>query len=269
MQPLISKDSPLVTTAVESSNSAPSSAFEGIYDVPEAARYLKASQHGSLIYPVSSAKMIRWIRKGVASSDMLEASGRELLIGFEDLVSMRVIGALRAAGISWRAIREADQWLRRETDSPRPFATETLWTGQRQVFTEWKKQLVSASTSGQAAFDFLLEHLIPIHGLVFNEETQAAKSWEPAPSVVLEPQVQFGAPCIKGTRIPTRSVAGMVEAGDAVEYVARSYGQPITVIEEACARERRLRAAESPRCRPDSQSTVNPLTPPSFIELMS
>lgn len=230
-----------MTTTAESRPATPD--FDGIYDVPEAARYLKASQHGGVIYPVSSAKMIRWIRKGVASPNLVEVSGRELLIGFEDLVSMRVIGALRAAGVGWRAIREAEQWLHRETDSPRPFATETLWTGQRQIFIEWRKQLVSASTSGQAAFDFLLEHPIPVHGLLFNEQTQVAKSWEPARNVVLEPQVQFGAPCIKGTRIPTRSVAGMVEAGDSVEYVARSYGQPIAVIEEACEWERRLRAA--------------------------
>ncbi len=242
-QALISKDTPLVTTTVEPVSPPLSNPFGGIYDVPEAARYLKASQHGGVIYPVSSTKMIRWIRTGVASSELVEVSGRDLLIGFEDLISMRVIGALRAAGVSWRAIREADQWLRRETGSPRPFATETLWTSQRQVFTEWKKQLVSASTSGQAAFDFLLQFLIPVHGLVFDEETEVAASWEPAPNVVLEPAVQFGAPCIKGTRIPTRSVAGMVEAGDSIDYVARSYGQPIAVIEEACEWERRLRAA--------------------------
>ena len=242
-QALISKDTPLVTTTVEPVSPPLSNPFGGIYDVPEATRYLKASQHGGVIYPVSSTKMIRWIRTGVASSELVEVSGRDLLIGFEDLISMRVIGALRAAGVSWRAIREADQWLRRETGSPRPFATETLWTSQRQVFTEWKKQLVSASTSGQAAFDFLLQFLIPVHGLVFDEETEVAASWEPAPNVVLEPAVQFGAPCIKGTRIPTRSVAGMVEAGDSIDYVARSYGQPIAVIEEACEWERRLRAA--------------------------
>lgn len=218
-------------------------AFAGIYDLPEVARYLKASQHGGVIYPVSSSKMIRWIRKGVASPDLVEVSGRELLIGFEDLVSMRVIAALRAAGVGWRAIREAEQWLRNETDSPRPFATETLWTGQRQIFIEWRKQLVSVSTSGQAAFDFLLEYLMPVHGLQFNQETRIAMSWEPAPNVVLEPQVQFGAPCIKGTRIPTRTVAGMIEAGDSVQYVASSYDQPIDVIEEACEWERRLRAA--------------------------
>ena len=70
-----------------------------------------------------------------------------------------------------------------------------------------------------------------------------AKSWEPSSGVVLEPTVQFGAPCIKGTRIPTRTVAGMIEAGDSPEYVAQTYGQPMEAIEEACEWERRLRAA--------------------------
>ena len=227
----------------EPADFALSTAFKGIYDVPEAARYLKASQHGATIYPVSSSTMIRWIRQGVASPELVERSGRELLIGFEDLVSMRVIGALRAAGVSWRAIRDADRWLRRETDSPRPFSTETLWTCQRQIFIEWRKQLIAASTSGQAAFDFLIEYLIPVHGLAFNEETHMAESWEPSHGVVLEPTVQFGAPCIKGTRIPTRTVAGMIEAGDSPDYVSRAFGQPLEAIEEACEWERLLRAA--------------------------
>ena len=220
-----------------------STLFEGIYDLPEAARYLRASWHGPPLFSVSSSKMIGWIRKGVSSQDLIDIHGQELLIGFEDLISMRVIAALRAANVSWPAIREAERWLRRETGSGRPFATETIWTGQRQVFIEWKKQLVSASTSGQAAFDFLLEFLIPVHGLLFSEETHMATSWEPSSGVVLEPAVQFGAPCIKGTRIPTRTVAGMIEAGDSPKYVAQAFDQPIEAIEEACEWERLLRAA--------------------------
>ena len=217
--------------------------FEGIYDLPEAARYLKASAPGSVVYPVSSAKMIGWIRRGVASPDLVDVSGRELLIGFEDLVSMRVIAALRASGVAWPAIREAERWLRRETQSQRPFATETLWTGQRQIFVEWRKQLVAASAAGQLAFDLLVDYLLPVNDLSFSQETRMATSWEPSSGVVLEPAVQFGAPCIKGTRIPTRTVAGMIEAGDSPEYVARAYDQPLEAIEEACEWERLLRAA--------------------------
>ena len=219
------------------------STLGGVYDVPEAARYLRASSDGAIVYPVSSRKMINWIRRGVATPALATVPGRELLFEFEDLISMRVIAALRASGVGWPAIHQAEQWLRRETQSERPFATDSLWTGQRQIFIQWRRQLVSASTSGQAAFDFLFEQLIHVHGLVFNEKTQVAKSWEPAPSVVLEPQVQFGAPCIKGTRIPTRSVAGMIEAGDSTEYVASAYDLAIKDVEDACEWERLLRAA--------------------------
>ena len=217
--------------------------FAGIYDVPEAARYLRASSHGAIVYPVSSRKMINWIRRGVATPTLVGVPGPELLIEFEDLISMRVIAALRASGVIWPAIRQAELWLRRETQSERPFATETLWTGQRQIFADWRKQLVAASSAGQLAFDLLMEYLLPVTDLMFSKETQMATSWEPSSGVVLEPAIQFGAPCIKGTRIPTRTVAGMIEAGDSPEYVARAFDQPIEAIEEACEWERLLRAA--------------------------
>lgn len=219
------------------------STFTGIYDVPEAARYLKASAPGPVVYPVSSAKMINWIRRGVASPDLAALPGRELLIAFEDLASMRVIAALRASGVGWPAIHEAERWLRRETQSQRPFATKTIWTGRRQIFVEWRKQLVAASAAGQLAFDLLMDYLLPVNDLIFSPDTHMAESWEPVPNVVLQPQVQFGAPCVKGTRIPTRTIAGMIEAGDSPEYVARAFDQPIEAIEEACEWERRLRAA--------------------------
>ena len=69
---------------------------QGIYDVPEAARYLRATSHAEELYPVSSRKLIGWIRRGLASPDLSDVEGRELLIEFEDLVSMRVVAALRA-----------------------------------------------------------------------------------------------------------------------------------------------------------------------------
>lgn len=216
--------------------------FEGIYDVPEAARYLRASMHGHTIYPVSSSMLIRWIRHGLASHDLIEFSGAELLIAFEDLISMRVIAALRSAGVSWRAINRAEHWLREATEAPRPFATEALWAGQGQVFTEWTKKLLSASRHGQMAFGMLHEYLIPIHGLTFSDSSQAAISWEPIDGIVLEPQIQFGAPCLKGTRIPTRTIAGMIDAGDPAEWVVTAYGLSHDGVKAACDWESRLRS---------------------------
>ncbi len=196
--------------------------YEGIYEAPEAASYLRASM---VLTPlnVTSTKLIRWIRLGLTLPALTEIPGRELLITFEDLISMRVIAALRAAGVSFRRIYEAELWLRRVTGHQRPFATELLWTERSDVFTELRNELIAASRSGQYAMDILRDYLIPIHGLTFNESRVAA-SWEPSTDILLHPLIQFGAPCIKGTRVPTRSIWGMVKAGDTIELVTRSYG---------------------------------------------
>ena len=222
-------------------HSQPMSAFKGIYDVPEVARYLKAADYGEMVYPVNSAMLIRWIRRGLASPELAELSGAELLIAFEDVVSMRVIAALRAAGVRWGEIHQTEKWLREQTGARRPFATEYLWMGQGQVFAEWTTRLLSASRHGQIALELLREYLLPVHGLVFGKSSHMATSWEPVDGVVLEPQVQFGAPCLKGTRIPTRTISGMIEAGDSAAWVARVYGLSEDEVQVARDWEQRLR----------------------------
>ena len=229
-----------MTTIVDDIRTSPD--FEGIYDVPEAARYLKASIHGDVVYPITSAKLIRWIRRGLIAPELSSDSGRDLLIAFEDLVSLRIIAALRSVQVRWTEIRLTEKWLRERTGARRPFATEYLWAGQGQIFVDWTQRLISGSRSGQLALGMLREYLIPIHGLMFGEETHVAMSWEPLDGVLLEPQIQFGTPCIKGTRIPTRTIAGMVEAGDSVDWVAKVFDLTLDDVKVACDWETRLGA---------------------------
>jgi len=197
--------------------------YEGIYEVPEAAGYLRVSMKLTTPLNVTSAKLIYWIRRGLTLPELVEVPGRELLIAFEDLISMRVIAALRAAGVSFKKIYQAEEWLRRVTGHPRPFATQLLWTERSDIFIELQRKLIAASRSGQYAMEILQEYLIPVHGLTF-DKTGVANTWEPYEGILLDPLIQFGAPCIKGTRIPTRSIWGMVKAGDPTELVATSYG---------------------------------------------
>ena len=220
----------------------PEPVWAGIYEPAEAARYLKAGTSAEVLYPFSSTKLIRWIRHGLAGPDLEHIHGRQLLMDFEDLISMRVIAALLTTGLSWRAIRKAESWLRETTGRRQPFATEILWAGQGQIFTEWGDQLVSGSECGQIALDMIRDYLIPVHGLAFDDETQRATSWEAFDGVVLQPHVQFGAPCIKGTRIPTRSIAGMVEAGDTAHWVAEAYKISVETVLAACEWESRIQA---------------------------
>ena len=229
-----------MTTAVDDIRTSP--IFEGIYDVPEAARYLKASVHGDVVYPVTSTKLIRWIRKGLVSPGLSADPGRDLLIAFEDLVSLRIIAALRAVEVGWAEICRTEKWLREQTGAPRPFATEYLWAGHGRIFIDWTQRLISGSRGGQLALEMLREYLIPTPGLMFCEETHVAMSWEPLSGILLEPQVQFGTPCLTGTRIPTRTIAGMVEAGDSVDWVAEAFGLTPDDVKVACDWETRLGA---------------------------
>jgi uncharacterized protein (DUF433 family) len=196
--------------------------FGGIYDAPSAARYLLAGRMAAEAYPVTSRTLIRWVRSGLATPGLAETAGRELILSFEDLVSLRVIAALRAFSVTWPKIHEAEAYLRKETGHPRPFAREELWTAQSEVLVKLSGMLVAASRHGQVAMDVLQQYLIPVSGLTFADSV--ASSWEPRELIVIDPKVQFGEPCIKGTRIPAKTVWGYVHSGDSKEMTMDAYG---------------------------------------------
>jgi uncharacterized protein (DUF433 family) len=191
-----------------------SQAFDGAYEVPRAAAYLRASRLG-LEYLPSKRSLMHWIRAG------LDVLGRDMMINFEDLISMRIIAALRTAGLSWAKIHTAEDQLRKLTSKRRPFATEYMWTEQSEIFIQFKSSLLAASKQGQLAFELLRDYLIPLNDLTY--ENHVAATWEPRSGILVHPQIQFGESCIKGTRIPTKAVWGMVRGGDRPAAVARAY----------------------------------------------
>jgi uncharacterized protein (DUF433 family) len=115
-----------------------------------------------------------------------------------------------------------------------------LWTESSDVFVEFKKRLIAASRSGQFAFEILQEYLIPVHGLSFNRRG-LANAWEPETGILLDHLVQFGAPCIKGTRIPTEALWSMGKVGDSKEYLAASYELSNELLDKALAWENEIR----------------------------
>ena len=206
--------------------------FEGIYEVSEASRIIATTLRTDTPLNISSRKVIYWIRRGLTDSGLVKIPGRELLLTFEDVISMRVIAALRAAGVKFSRIYEAEKWLRKVTGHPKPFATEMLWTEKSDVFVDMKRQLIAASRGGQYAFQILEDYLIPVHGIIFNAQ-HIAQTWEPRVNILLDPLIQFGASCIKGTRIPTRTLWGMVMGGDTIEYVTQSYHLAVEQVQYA------------------------------------
>ena len=96
--------------------------FQGSYEVVEAARYLYPDVHAiNSKYKINSSHLIRWIRYGLADPKLISIPGRQMMITFEDLVSMRVIAFLRAYNYSFPEIRKAEKLLRQITGHVRPF----------------------------------------------------------------------------------------------------------------------------------------------------
>jgi uncharacterized protein (DUF433 family) len=204
-------------------NTSPS--YEGIYEISEAARIIRAtSSFLETHYLINNRHILRWIRNGLSLPALREVPGRELVISFADLISMRVIALLRINGVPWKKIHEAETWIRKNIGAPRPFATERFWTALREVFVDKEGDLLAASMGGQYPFiELLKDRLVPVAGLTF--EDGIADSWTPKPieEVLIKPTIQFGAPCIRGTRITTSTVWGMNQGGDSVDFIARVY----------------------------------------------
>lgn len=219
----------------------------GMYEVTEAASYLRVTLPKIPCSEISltSSKLIRWIRHGLADKSLMDVSGHRMVITFEDLICMRVISFMRSLGISFQAIHGAHSWLEEITGHPRPFATEHLWLedlGAMDIYADMENMLAVANRGGQLAFTALVkEKLIPVHNMTF-DECGIASSWSPGDYVMIDPAIQFGRPCITGTRIPTSDIAGMIEAGDSEEFLADSYGVTLEQIESAKSWERKVAA---------------------------
>ncbi len=213
------------------------SLFTGVYRPSVVARYFRA-EIGPKAY---SWKLRRWARRGLAHPDLENFTGRNMIFTFEDLVSLRMVAIFRQYGHSLQSIRKAEEYFRNKTGDPLPFATRDMWVDRGDIFAEIHTHLVSGvKKKGQAAFSFLRENLDQVD-LEFDHRDRA-NAWSPHRHVSLRPTVQFGQPCVTGTRVPTQMIWGMVEQGESVETVADDLALDVNKVRDACAWEQRLEA---------------------------
>lgn len=214
----------------------------GFYEIPEAARYLRAyfaaqfAEEDTLAH-VTSRKLGRWVREGLADPQRVGVDDRKPWITFQELVSLQIVAALRGKMLSMQKIRRAQEDLCEFTGHTVPFATEDVWTDKNNIFSERNGVMAVADKAGQLAFDYVHEYLIRVHRLTFDEKGVAA-TWEPIIGVLIDPRIQFGAPCIKGTRIQTWALSDLARHGEPEEFIKKDYGVTTADIKSALEWER-------------------------------
>jgi uncharacterized protein (DUF433 family) len=167
-------------------------------------------------------------------------SGR---LTFKNLIEIYVINALRQHRVQLKKIRHANNYLRETYKIEHPLADLDISTDRHNVMFKSLGKLINASEGGQIEFE---EVIAPYLNRIERDKKQKQllrlfpftdQQHSNTRFVVLDPLVQFGRPCIAGTRIRTDIVFERYKAGEAVTTLARDYDLKPPQIEAAISYE--------------------------------
>ena len=179
----------------------------GIYSFPQAAAIV--GRH----HQATDGQLRRWLAVVFAP----DSAGRlPETISFHDLVSLETVRRFRAHGASLQKVRRVLGALRgAHPEMARPLVHRSFFTDGRSV---WAGVVGDA---GDAAEEIVGRHrrqmaLEPVVA-TFADEVRfvedVAAAWDISPWVGIDPEVCFGAPVVRGTRIPVRTImANLAEA---------------------------------------------------------
>lgn len=188
---------------------------KGIYDLVEAARLVGRDPE----------TIARWTR----GKQPLYPIAKTRFLSFLDVISLLVVSELVERHVPRKEIRAGAAYLSKTLDTEYPFAHEELATAGAAFFGKLGSW-VDVGKGGQGAFEIAVRaYLKPIE---YGTDRLAAV-WRPRAGIWLNPSVQAGAPCIEGTRVPTRVIAELVEADEDIEDIAEDLNLEMSEVEAA------------------------------------
>lgn len=175
----------------------------------------------------------------------VERIGREVELGFRDLIEIKLVAAFRKAGVSLQAIRRAIAIARKIIDNPYPLSTAKFRTDGRTIFLQVQEEAHEPAVidllKGQYAFRRIIEPSFRDLDL----EDGIASRWWPLShrrSVVLDPERNFGQPIVAKDGVPTFALAQAVMAEGSIKKAAKAFEVSEKSVRDAVEFERRLAA---------------------------
>jgi uncharacterized protein (DUF433 family)/DNA-binding transcriptional MerR regulator len=185
---------------------------QGIYTFPEAARII--TRPGSA---VSSRQLRYWIHRGLTPS--AHKAGGFTVLSFTDLVSLEAVRRFRKCGVSLQAVRKLERVLREHhPEIGRPFAHQIFFTDGVSIWAEIDPDSNVIEVLGRHPRQYAWRNAIQSFAeeIRFGED-RVAEAWEIGDWVEIAPDVQFGAPVVRGTRIPVRTIAANLKVASPYE----------------------------------------------------
>lgn len=202
------------------------------YTVADAAAWLRV--------PVSTTRAWAIGREPGARPVIDLADPARGLLSFANLCELHVLASIRRQhGVTLQTVRKACAFLRRELGCKDPLLSPDMLTDGKDLFVEKLGTLVNVSRAGQTEMKSLLEAYLkriernrggePVRLYPFSSVTTRSSPR----SIVIDPRIQFGKPCIAGVWVPTRIIAERFRASETIASIAYDYGIPEQKIEDA------------------------------------
>jgi len=161
-------------------------------------------------------------------------------LSFRNLVELHVLAAIRRKHkVSLQRVRPAMSFMESRLGVAHPLASARMLTDGRDLLVEWCGEYLNVSKSGQGEMRELLRAYLD---RVEHDESGLATRLYPFSrkdvledprSIVIDPHIEFGRPCLAGTGVPTAEIADRYKAGESIASIAEDYGRSREQVEEA------------------------------------
>lgn len=174
----------------------------------------------------------RWVHLGGRPQALYQAPGQVHLLTFEDLISLLTVRELRKSGVDVETIKDAEQNLAQVWGVEKPFAHGLFRTGYGAIITviaERERPVAVAKAIQEVLYELIEQELCDVS----YDAAQRASRWQPAAHVTLQPDLQFGQPCIEGSRVTTRTVYQFIGGGESFDELSADLDIPVEKLRAA------------------------------------
>ena len=209
----------------------------GLYTPAEAARLLA----------IPAARISRWLRGHDANeihyaplwTPQVACSDDALVLGFRDLLELRVASTFIEKGLSAQRVREAIRLARNMVADSHPLSTTRFRTDGRTVFLQIAEEDGRTSLIDLFRRQFAFKELIErsLTNVEYDEAGIPFKWWPTgkASSVVLDPTRSFGQPIEAETSVPVDALVAASLAEGSDQAAARAWDVPLRAVRRAVA----------------------------------
>ena len=182
------------------------------------------------------------------STQLADEGLQQAVIGFHDLLELRLVSAFVQHGVSLPVIRATADAARHQFGTAYPLTAQRFLTDGKSIFLEAVENSGETKLLDMPRRQFVFAEVVkPSLYAAVEYEGLNARRWFPlGPErkiIVLDPAVQFGAPVVAGTGIPTDTLyASFLAEGRDRKTVARIYDVTPRMVDAAVRFEEKLAA---------------------------